>query len=86
MPAPLCKYVDHQADKAELCEVLLRYQFHNTSLVKNMKNSLRFGMFNVVQFLAQMLPWNLKMKVKRLIKQACRRGVETPFNLCLQDR
>ena len=70
MPAPLCKYVDHQADKAELCEVLLRYQFHNTSLVKNMNNSFRFGMFNVVQFLAQMLPWNLKMKVKRLIKQA----------------
>ena len=70
MSASLCKYVDHKGDKAELCEVLLRYQFNNTSLLKCIKANLLFGMFNLIQCMAQVLPWNIKMKVKHLIKQA----------------
>lgn len=69
MSALLNKYVNHKADKAELCEVLLRYQYHNTSLVNCVKAKICFGTFNLIQFIVQLLPWNLKMKLKRLIKQ-----------------
>lgn len=70
LPERLRKYVDDKTDKAELCEVLLNYQYRNTSLARNLKGSIRFGVFNLIQLMAQMLPWSLKMRVKRLIKQA----------------
>ena len=70
LPERLRKYVDDKTDKAELCEVLLNYQYRNTSLARNLKGSIRFGLFNLIQLMAQMLPWSLKMRAKRLIKQA----------------
>lgn len=70
LPDKLKLYVDDKKDKRELCQVLLQYQYMNDSLLKNIYNSFRFGIFDVVQFFAQMLPWSLKMKVKHLIKQA----------------
>lgn len=70
LPNQLQTYVDDRKDKGELCRVLLQYQYSNGSLFKKFKYSIHLGIFNVVQFFAQMLPWSLKMKVKHLIKQA----------------
>lgn len=70
LPDKLQPYVDDKADKGELCQVLLQYQFRHKSLPKHIKASLHYAVLNAVQCLAQMLPWSLKMKVKRLIKQA----------------
>lgn len=70
LPEKLSHYVDDKQDKAELCNVLLQYQYVHASLGKNLRDSFCFGLFNMVQFLAQMLPWSVKMKLKHLIKQA----------------
>lgn len=70
LPATLQAYVDDKKDKGELCRILLQFQYSNTSLLKAVRKSVSFWIFNTVQFFAQMLPWELKMKVKRLIKQA----------------
>lgn len=67
---PLQAYVDDRKDKGELCQVLLQFQYNNTSLFKSVKNSINFRIFDTIQFFAQMLPWSLKMKVKHFIKQA----------------
>lgn len=70
LPVQLQTYVDDKKDKGELCQVLLQFQYNNTSLLKSIKNSISFRIFDMIQFFAQMLPWSLKMKVKHLIKQA----------------
>ena len=70
LPIQLQTYVDDKKDKGELCQVLLQFQYNNTSLLKSIKNSISFRIFDMIQFFAQMLPWSLKMKVKHLIKQA----------------
>lgn len=70
LPLQLQTYVDDQKDKGELCQVLLQFQYNNTSLLKSIRNSISFRIFDTIQFFAQMLPWSLKMKVKHLIKQA----------------
>lgn len=70
LSTPLKAYVDDRKDKGELCQVLLQFQYNNTSLFKSVKNSINFRIFDTIQFFAQMLPWSLKMKVKHFIKQA----------------
>lgn len=70
LSTPLQAYVDDRKDKGELCQVLLQFQYNNTSLFKSVKNSINFRIFDTIQFFAQMLPWSLKMKVKHFIKQA----------------
>lgn len=70
LPSHLQIYVDDTKDKGELCQVLLQFQYNNSSLLRNIRESIYFGMFNAVQCFAQMLPWGLKMRLKRLIKQA----------------
>ena len=70
LPVQLQTYVDDKKDKGELCQVLLQFQYNNTSLLKSIRNSISFRIFDTIQFFAQMLPWSLKMKVKHLIKQA----------------
>ncbi len=70
LPDRLQPYVNDKADKGELCQVLLQYQYRHTSLFKHIMASLHFAVLNAGQCFIQMLPWSLKMKVKRLIKQA----------------
>lgn len=70
LPTSLRQYVDDKRDKAELCEVLMQYQYNHASTLRSLANGLRFGMFNTIQCVAQMLPWSLKMKVKHWLKQA----------------
>ena len=70
LPVHLRPYVDDRQDLGELCSVLLQYQYSLSSFGKSLSSSLSAAMFNVIQFFAQMLPWSLKMWLKRLIKQA----------------
>lgn len=70
LPIQLQTYVDDRKDKGELCQVLLQFQYNNTSLLKSIRNSISFRIFDTIQFFAQMLPWSFKMKVKHLLKQA----------------
>lgn len=70
LPSHLQIYVDDKKDKGELCQVLLQFQHDNSSLLRSIRESIHFGVFNALQCFAQMLPWGLKMKLKRLIKQA----------------
>lgn len=70
LPSSLQCYVDDKYDKAELCKVLLQFQYINTSFGKKLKDSFYAASVNIIQFFAQMLPWHIKMKLKRLIKQA----------------
>lgn len=70
LPIQLQTYVDDRKDKGELCQVLLQFQYNNISLLKSIRNSISFRIFDTIQFFAQMLPWSFKMKVKHLLKQA----------------
>ncbi len=70
LPPHLLIYVDDKKDKGELCQVLLQFQHDNTSLSGSIRESIHFDVLNAVQCCAQMLPWGLKMKLKRLIRQA----------------
>ena len=66
----IVQHTDDMKDKGELCQVLLQFQYNNTSLLKSIRNSISFRIFDTIQFFAQMLPWSFKMKVKHLLKQA----------------
>ena len=70
LPESLSRFSDEQRDRSELCRILLLYQQSRMSLARNLKDRLNYCLFNTVQCFAQMLPWSLKMKVKRLIRQA----------------
>lgn len=49
LPERLRPYVNDKADKGELCQVLLQYQFRRTSLFKHIKASLHFAVLNAGQ-------------------------------------
>lgn len=40
LPIQLQTYVDDRKDKGELCQVLLQFQYNNTSLLKSIRNSI----------------------------------------------
>lgn len=63
-------YVNDKLDKGELCQILMQFQLRQASWVKNIRCSMKFGVFNILQFFAQMLSWKWKMRIKHLIKQA----------------
>lgn len=70
IPACLQGYIEDKQDISELCKALLQYQYTHAFLGRKLKDSFSSGIFNLVQFFAQMLPWSWKMKLKHLIKQA----------------
>lgn len=51
LPVQLQTYVDDKKDKGELCQVLLQFQYNNTSLLKSIRNSISFRIFDMIQFL-----------------------------------
>lgn len=69
LPDGLQSYVGSHGQK-ELCEALLQYQFTHSSMSRRVKDSFYDCLYNTVQFFVQMLPWSVKMKLKRMIKQA----------------
>lgn len=57
-------------DKRVLAEALLQQSFSSFSFAKRLRMSLLYWKYNFIQFVIQGLPWDLRMKIKRLIKQA----------------
>ena len=70
LPQHLQRYADDKQSLNELCQALLQYQYAHSSFTKNLKERLDASLFNAIQFMAQMLPWSVKMKIKHFIKQA----------------
>lgn len=64
-PLPAALF-DDNADRRELCEVIVR--LHASQ--QNITRRLSYAWFNTLQCCAQALPWEWKMKLKRLIHQA----------------
>lgn len=53
-----------------LTEDMLKQTLANLSFGKRLKMRLLYWKYNTIQFLIQGLPWDFRMKIKRLIKQA----------------
>ena len=56
--------------KGFLTEEKLRQSLKNLSFCKRLKMKVLYFKYNCIQFVIQGMPWNLRMKIKRLIKQA----------------
>lgn len=67
-PAQLSKYINDKQDKGNLCKCIMEYQFSNC-LYSQLKHSISYSIFNIIQCFTQMLPWEYKMKLKELIGQ-----------------
>lgn len=57
-------------DKKVLAEALLEQAFLNFSFGKRLKMSVLYWKYNFIQFVIQGLPWSMRMRIKRLIKQS----------------
>ena len=62
--------IDDKGDKRALCSILMDYARTAGSPWHGVKNSAAYWKYNILQFFIQGLPWTLKMKLKKLIKQA----------------
>jgi len=62
--------INDKGDKRELCSILMDYERSTDNPWHGLKNSATYWKYNIVQFFVQGLPWTLKMKLKKLIKQA----------------
>lgn len=56
--------------KGFLTEEKLRQSLKNLSFGKRLKMKMLYFKYNCIQFVIQGMPWDLRMKIKRLIKQA----------------
>ncbi len=61
---------EDRKDKRRLCEDLIMQTMQTSSIAHAVKARCRYWKFNAIQFVAQALPWETRMKVKKLIKQA----------------
>lgn len=57
-------------DKKALCHHLMSYLLEHQGLSRTLCNILSYWKYNTIQFFAQALTYDQKMKVKKLIKQA----------------
>lgn len=57
-------------DKKVLCQQIMAQMFWQNNVSGSIMHKLSYWKFNTIQFFAQALPYDLKMKVKKLIKQA----------------
>ena len=58
-----------KADKHNLCEQMLMQAVDSFSLSANLTRYFRYWKFNTIQYVAQALPWDKKMKIKQLLKK-----------------
>jgi len=58
-----------KADKQQLCTTLMEATQHRADILGAIRYKLSYWKYNTIQFVAQALPWELKMKVKKLIHQ-----------------
>lgn len=59
----------HHSDAKELSFTLIQLSEQQKSVTSAISLKLRFWIFNTIQFFAQALPWDIKMKVKKIIGQ-----------------
>ena len=58
-----------KADRQQLCATLIEATQYRSDILHAIGNKLSYWKFNTIQFVAQALPWELKMKIKKLIHQ-----------------
>ena len=56
-------------DITELCESLIHINRVSQNFSHSLSFKLHYGLFNTIQFFAQMLTYDQRMKIKKLIKQ-----------------
>ncbi len=61
---------DDKRDIRRLCEQTMMASRYCNKSCAVIKSRLSYWGYNIIQFFAQAMPWSLKMKVKKLIKQA----------------
>lgn len=59
--------LDHKADKRALCHQLLMLSAEHASLWHNVRFTFTYWTYNVIQFVAQSLPLDRRMQLKRLL-------------------
>ena len=62
--------LEDNKDKKELCLLMMQCHKQGHSLRRLLDYKFDYWKFNTVQFFVQALPWGVKMKLKKLIKQA----------------
>lgn len=62
--------IDDKGDKRALCSLFMENARTASSPWHGLKNSAAYWKYNILQFFIQSLPWALKMKLKKLIRQA----------------
>lgn len=61
---------DNDGDKRLLAAMYIEASLWQQSFWSTLQFQSKYWLFNIIQFFAQALPWNLKMKAKKLIQQA----------------
>ncbi len=64
------QFLADKKDKRELCTILVKMTRRNDTISGFIKRKAVFWKYNCLQFFAQSLPWTVKMRLKRFIKQA----------------
>lgn len=62
--------ITDKEDKKVHCEMLIRNNMGATSVWQTIRYKVTFWWYNSIQFVAQALPWRLKMRIKKIIGQA----------------
>ena len=62
--------LDYQQDIRDLVESMMYMSKEHRSIGRALHFKLQYWIFNLIQFVAQGLPWKFKMFVKSIIKQA----------------
>ncbi len=62
--------IDRDEDRRELCRTMIVNGQKASNIGQAIKSKTAYVMYNAVQMVAQGLPWDIKMKIKKLIKQA----------------
>ena len=57
-------------DRKELLSTIINMSKKQSELSHTLHYKARYWMYNAIQFFAQLLPWHIKMKLKRILHQA----------------
>jgi hypothetical protein len=62
--------LDEKADKSLLCQQLMDTALQVSNPWTAIRLKVSYWRYNAIQFLAQAMPWKVKMALKKIIKQA----------------
>lgn len=60
---------DLNSDREQLCKSIM-WLAEDLKISRAFNHEMKYCLYNFIQFFAQALPWDTKMKIKKLIKQA----------------